>query len=397
MPKFPSWPQWGDEEVEAVAGVVKSGQWWCGAPRDHAGENVWKLQEEFAEFQGARHAVAVCNGTVAIESALAATGVGPGDEVVVPDWTFVASASAVLALHALPVFCDVDPDTFVMDVAKVGDLLTPRTKAVVAVHLAGNPVDMDHLLEVAEENDLRVIEDCAHAHGSRYKGKRVGNWGDAGTFSFQASKVLTCGEGGAVVCNDEELADGVYSYSDCGRHRGEWFYDHFQYGTNYRMSEFNAAVLRAQLRKFPGQHSTRNENATYLRKRLDGLDGIACMRPTPGTTELGYYVFPFKFEPGRFGNLSSREFREALAARGIPTDDLYPPLHRLACFREGWGRGGVDTTRANWGGEKSSDANFPVVSDLYGRAAQLPHEVLLADSAALDYVVEVIGNIDGRE
>ncbi|MHA1293910.1 MAG: DegT/DnrJ/EryC1/StrS family aminotransferase, partial [Promethearchaeota archaeon] len=318
---FPIWPIYDDEEIKALERVIKSGQWWIGAPSVHKGENVWKFQEEFAKFQEAKHCLCVFNGTVAIEIALLALNVGLGDEVIVSDYTFVASGSAVVAANAVPIFCDIDPETLVLDVNKVEELINNRTKAIVAVHLGGNPVEMDRLMEIAEKHNLMVVEDCAHAHGSRYKGKMVGNWGHAGTFSFQASKVLTAGEGGAIITNDEKLADLMYSIADCGRKKGEYFYNHFIYGTNYRMTEYQGAVLREQLKKFPAQHKLRNKNAKYLMKKLNAIDGIRVMKPTPGAEELGWYVYPIVFEPEKFGGITKEEFYEQLNSSGIPTDD----------------------------------------------------------------------------
>jgi dTDP-4-amino-4,6-dideoxygalactose transaminase len=389
-PEFPGWPQWDEEEVEAVSEVIRSARWWAGAPGDRAGENVWKFQEEFAAFQEAGHCIAVANGTAAIEVALMALGVGLGDEVIVSDYTFVASASAVIAANAVPIFCDIDPETLVMDVGKVEALITARTRAVVAVHLGGNPVDMEALRRIAEKHSLAVVEDCAHAHGSRYRGKRVGNWGDAGTFSFQASKVLTGGEGGAIVCNDDELAERMYGLSDCGRRSGEYFYEHYSYGGNERMSEFHATVLRAQLKRLPEQHRLRNAGARYLAEKLDAIPGIRVMKPTPGTEELGYYVYPLLFQPSEFLGMTRRQFRDRLQEAGIPTVDNYPPLHRLVCFREQKLRKGVDYSRANWAGGAQGDTRFPVVTDVYSRSIELPHELLLAQTGQLDYVAAVI-------
>ncbi|MHA1472895.1 MAG: DegT/DnrJ/EryC1/StrS family aminotransferase, partial [Promethearchaeota archaeon] len=186
---YPKWPIYNDKEINILTEVIKSGDWWCGAPGAHQGKNVWAFQDEFSQLQESEYCVAVCNGTVAIEAALMALDVGLGDEVIVSDYTFVASASAVIATNAVPIFCDINPNTLVMDVTKVKELITERTKAIVPVHLGGNPVNMVHLMELASNHDLKVVEDCAHAHGSDFKGKKVGNWGDAGTFSFQASKV----------------------------------------------------------------------------------------------------------------------------------------------------------------------------------------------------------------
>jgi len=233
--KFPHWPQWDEEDVKAVSDVIKSGQWWVGAPATHKGENAWKFQEEFARCNESKYAFACTNGTHAIEIALAALGVGLGDEVITPVTSFVATASAVVAVNAVPIFCDVDKDTFNIDASKIESLITPRTKAIVVVHLGGMPCEMDKICDIAKKHNLRVVEDCAHAHGSKYKGKRVGNWGDAGTFSMQASKVLTSGEGGAIVCNDDKVAEAIYAYLDAGRQVGKYFYDHYSYGSNFRI------------------------------------------------------------------------------------------------------------------------------------------------------------------
>ncbi len=394
---YPKWPIYNDKEIKALTEVIKSGEWWCGAPGAHQGNNVWAFQDDFAQLQGSEYCVAVCNGTVAIEAALMALDVGLGDEVIVSDYTFVASASAVIATNAVPIFCDINPNTFVMDVYKVEELITERTKAIIPVHLGGNPVNMEHLMELALNYDLKVVEDCAHAHGSDFKGKKVGNWGDAGTFSFQASKVLTSGEGGAIICNSEELADNIYSYIDCGRKKNQHFYKHFSYGTNYRMTEYQAAVLRAQLKKFPDQHKLRNENAQYFMKKLNEINGIKTMKPTPGTTSLGWYVFPIVFELKEFGGITKSEFYKKLNRNGIPTDDCYPPLHSLDCFKTTNLKKRIDYSRANWGGEKSNNTNFPIVSDIYSRSIEFPQEMLLANKEQLDNVVDFIKSLKEKD
>ncbi|MHA1912986.1 MAG: DegT/DnrJ/EryC1/StrS family aminotransferase [Promethearchaeota archaeon] len=388
--KYPEWPIYDNSEIKALLDVIESGNWWCGFPGDHQGENVWEFQKEFAEFQEAKYSIAVCNGTVAIESVLMALGIGLGDEVIVSDYTFVASASAVVATNAVPIFCDINPTTLVMDVNKVEFLITERTKAIIPVHLGGNPVELDKLKEIASSNNLYIIEDCAHAHGSRYKGKRVGNWGDAGTFSFQASKIITSGEGGAIICNSEDLAEKIYSYIDCGRRKNGYYYAHYSYGTNYRLSEFHAALLRKQLEKFPKQHELRNKNAQYFTNKLNQIDGIQVMDLTPGTEECGYYLYPIIFEPKNFDGITKEQFKEELITRGIPTDDCYPPLHTLNCFRNIELKKGIDYSQGNWGGEKSNDINFPVVSNVFSRSIQFPHEILLASKNELNSIIEYI-------
>ena len=390
--KFPTWPTFDEDEEKILLEVLRSRKWWCGAPKAPEGKFVWQFQEEFAKFQGAKCCIAVANGTVAIESALYALGVGLGDEVIVSDYTFVASASAIVATNAVPIFCDINPDTFVMDVNKLDELMTERTKAIVPVHLGGNPVEMDTLMEFAEKNNLYVVEDCAHAHGSCYKGKKLGNWGHSGTFSFQASKVLTSGEGGAIICNSNQLADEIYNYVDCGRIKGRKSYEHFSYGTNYRMTEYQAAILLAQMKKFEKQHKHRNENARYLSKHLNEINGVKVMNPTQGTSTLGWYVFPFKFEPSKFG-LNKTQFNAKLQEQGIPHVDNYPPLHGLACFKNIKLKSGIDYSKANWGGNKSNDENFPIVSDIYSKSIEFPQEILLASTKELDFIVDFIKSL----
>ncbi|MHA1819249.1 MAG: DegT/DnrJ/EryC1/StrS family aminotransferase [Promethearchaeota archaeon] len=388
--KFPAWPQYDEEDIKAVTDVIKSGKWWVGAPAEHIGENGWKFQEEFAKFCESKYAFACTNGTHALEIALASLDIGLGDEVIIPVTSFVATATAVVAVNAVPIFCDVDPETFNIDANKIEDLITERTKAIIAVHLGGMPCDMEKILEIAHKHNLRVIEDCAHSHGSRYKGKRLGNWGDCGTFSFQASKVLTAGEGGAIICNDDKIAEKIYSYLDAGRRVGEYFYDHYTYGSNYRMPELCAALLRTQLKKFPAQHKKRNENALYLIEKLNKIDGITCQKRSKDVDECANYVFPVRFDPTKFGNITKEEFYKYLNEHGVPTDDDYPPMHRLGLFKDIKLKKGIDYSKANWGGEKSDDKYWPVAVDVFNHTFELPQEVLLADKKNLDYIVDVI-------
>ena len=387
---FPKWPIYDNKEVEALENVIKSGKWFCGTAGVHQGEHVWKFQEEFAKFQGAQYCVPVFNGTVAIEVALLALGIGLGDEVIVSDNTFVSSASTIVATNAVPIFCDIDPETLVMDVNKVEELISERTKAIVAVHLGGNPVEMDKLIKIADRHNLKVVEDCAHAHGSKYKGKYVGNWGHAGTFSFQASKILTAGEGGSIITNDAQLADLMYSISDCGRKKKDYFFKHYIYGSNYRMSEYQAAVVLEQMKKFPAQHKLRNENARYFMEKINAIDGIRAIKPTPGTEMMGWYVFPIVFEPEKFNGMTSTEFYSKLIKGHIPFNHCYPPLHGLDCFKNINLRKGIDYSNGNWGGSKSDDKNFPVAVDIYSRSVEFPHEMFLTSKKQLDLVIEFI-------
>jgi 3-amino-5-hydroxybenzoate synthase len=395
-PKFATWPMYDQEEEKALLDVLHSGQWWCGAPKAHAGEQVWKFQEEFAKFNESKYAFACTNGTHAIEIPLEAMGIGVGDEVIVPDMTFVASASAVLSANGVPIFCDIDPESFLIDPNKIEALITKRTKAIVAVHLGGMPCDMEKICAIAKKHDLWVVEDCAHGHGSRYKGKRVGNWGDVGTFSFQASKVLTAGEGGAIVCNDDDLASKIYHILDAGRQPGEYFYAHFVYGSNYRLGEFNAAILRTQLKKYPALLKKRNENAKYLNTKLSQIPGVAPQKRDVGVEECAQYVYPVYFDPAKFGGITFKEMYKALNEAGIPTDAAYPALHGLGLFKDMKCRQGIDYSHANWGGAKSENKNFPVVERIYQNLFELGQEVFISEKNALDYVVDTVKAIQKK-
>lgn len=389
-PKFASWPQYDEAEEKALLEVLHSGKWWCGAPKNHAGEQVWLFQEEFAKFQESKYAFACTNGTHAIEIPLEAMGIGLGDEVIVPDMTFVASASAVISANAVPILCDIHPETFLIDPDKIEALITPRTKAIIVVHLGGMPCDMEKICNIAKKHDLRIIEDCAHAHGSRYQGKRVGNWGDVGTFSFQASKVLNAGEGGAITCNNDDLSTKIYQILDAGRHPGAWFYDHFEYGSNYRLGEFNAAILRTQLKKYPAQLKQRNEAAQYLNAELVKIPGVHPQKRSSSVDECAQYVYPVYFEPDKFGGITYKEMYAELEAAGIPTDAAYPALHNLGLFKDMQLRPGIDYSKANWGKEKSIAKNFPIVTKVYQNLFELGQEVFISGKDALEYVIETI-------
>ena len=224
---YPSWPVWDDGERDGLQRVLDDGGWWQGN-----GNVAGAFAAEFAGYHGARYGLALTNGTHTLEAALVACDVGDGDEVIVPGMTFVASAGAALAVNAKPVLVDIDPDTLCIDVAAAEAAITPRTKAIIAVHVAGAAADLDALTDLCARRGLRLIEDCAHAHGTFWRGRGVGSWGDFGSFSMQRSKLMTAGEGGGLICNDEAQRDRAWAYADCGRAKGGWFYHHPTYGSN---------------------------------------------------------------------------------------------------------------------------------------------------------------------
>src|SRR3984893_1674547 len=321
--KFAPWPSLSEDEVEAVSVVLRSGKlnYWTG-------EEVRQFEAEFASFAGCRHGIAVANGTVALELALYSLRIGPGDEVIVPSRTFVASASCSIMRGAKPVFADVDPISQTLTADSVREVLTPGTRAIIAVHLAGWPCDMDPIIELACEHGLRVIEDCAQAHGATYKGRPVGCLGDAAAFSFCQDKIMsTGGEGGMLTTNDDELWERAWSFKDHGKDHGaahkqqtssgfRWLHDSF--GTNWRLTEMQAAIGRSLLAKLPRQLELRRRNANILSQQFGVLPALRVTIPPEeiGHAYYKYYVF-LRPEWLRDGWNRDR-LLQAVGAEGIP-------------------------------------------------------------------------------
>jgi dTDP-4-amino-4,6-dideoxygalactose transaminase len=327
---FP-WPIYDEREVQAVANIVRSGQW--GNP-DCAGA-VAEFEQQFAEYCGSKYAISCVNGSVSLRLALIACGVRPGDEVIVPPYTFIATASVVLEANCVPIFVDIDPDTYNLDPKGIEAAITERTKAIIPVHFAGLPGDMDAIMAIARRHSLRVIEDAAHGHGAEYKGRKLGSIGDAGSFSFQSSKNLTSGEGGMVITNDDALYETMNSLRNVGRlPHGQW-YDHFNPGCNYRITQLQAVLLSEQLKRLWVQTRTRNENGLYLDSLLANLDGITPL--SRGSVEIlhAYHLYIFKYDKTRFNQLPKREFVAMLSAEGVPCSAGYPhPLYKQPVFQQ---------------------------------------------------------------
>lgn len=327
---FP-WPVFDEQEVQAVADIVRSGQW--GNP-DCDGA-VAAFEREFADYCGSTYAISCVNGSVSLRLALIACGVRPGDEVIVPPYTFIATASVVLEANCVPVFVDIDPDTYNLDATKLEAAITERTRAIIPVHFAGLPCDMDAILSVARRYNLRVIEDAAHAHGAELNGKKLGTFGDAGSFSFQSSKNLTSGEGGMVITNDDALYQTMNSLRNVGRlPHGQW-YDHFNPGCNYRITQLQAALLSQQLKRLDEQTKLRNENGLYLDTLLEPIDGITPLSRGALPLRHCYHLYIFRYDKTRFGDLPKKEFVAMLSAEGVPCSAGYPhPLYKQPVFQQ---------------------------------------------------------------
>lgn len=324
---FLSWPVWDESDCEAVVEVVRSGQWWS-----IGGTKVHEFEQKFAEYQGAKFGICVPNGTIALVVALQAAGVGAGDEVIVTPYTFIASASSIVQTNAIPVFVDIDPDTMNLSPAAVEAAITDKTKAIMAVHIGGMPADMDAIMNIAKKHNLKVIEDSAQAHGASWRGKGVGSIGDAGAFSFQASKNLTSGEGGIITACDKEIADSAWSIHNVGRVQGGAWYEHPVLGCNYRMTEFQAAILLNQLRKLDAETKLRNENGPYLAERLSKIDGIQPQKRDERVTSHAYHLFISRYLAEETTGVPRAKFIEAVAAEGVPLSTGYLPLYRSGVF-----------------------------------------------------------------
>lgn len=324
---WPEWPVWDEADARAVADVVRSGHWFS-----MSGRGVQAFSEAFAAFHEAQYGAPCTNGTQAIEIALRAAGVKAGDEVIVPPYTFIATASACVAVNAVPVFADIDPDTYNLDPGAVEAAITDRTTAIIAVHVAGCPADMDSFRELAVRRRLLLIEDAAQAHGAAWRGRRVGALGDAGTFSFQASKNLNAGEGGIVLTDRPEVYDRAWSLIHVGRVREGGWYQHEILSGNYRMTEWQGALLLSQMRRLEEQTRRRNENALYLAAQLAEIPGIRPLLRDERVTCHAYHLFIFRYDAAAFGNLPRAEFLQTLNAEGVPCSSGYTPLYRSNAF-----------------------------------------------------------------
>ncbi|NSW91439.1 MAG: DegT/DnrJ/EryC1/StrS family aminotransferase [Firmicutes bacterium] len=325
--KFPKWPQYGEKEREALERVLKSGVWGT------LGNEVKQFAQKFAKYQGANYGVAVTNGTVTLEIALRAMNIGYGDEVIIPPYTFNATASAVIIVGATPVFVDIEDDTHNIDPKKIEEAITPRTRAIIPVHIGGRACNMDEIMDIATRHNLYVIEDCAHAHGSEWKGKRVGSIGHAGSFSFQASKNLTAGEGGLITVNDVAIYERCWSIHNCGRdYHGTIWYEHVNIGTNARMTEWQAAILDAQMESLNEQIQRRMENAAYLTSRLKEIECIETFRDDPRITRNSYHSYIFKYKGEKCKDLPRDKFIKAMRAEGIYCSAGYVCLYKQILF-----------------------------------------------------------------
>jgi dTDP-4-amino-4,6-dideoxygalactose transaminase len=378
---WPQWPIWDETEEKALLDVLRSGQWWG----PNAPQNA-QFEEAFARYHDARHGVCVTSGTAALEVSLRALDIGFGDEVILPPYTFVATASSVLSVGALPVFADIEPGSLTIDPARIEEAITPRTKAVIAVHIAGRPADLDGVLAVARRHGLYVIEDAAQAHGAAWKGRKVGAIGDLGAFSFQATKNLNAGEGGIILSDNADLSERCWAITNVGWTRSGRRYEPPVLGSNYRITVWQAALLNAQLQRLPAQTARRSENAAYLTAQLASIPGIITLSADPRVTGNAYHLYIFRYDPARFGNRTADEFRRALQAEGIPCRAGYAPLYKDRLFQ---GKiGGSDGKVLDYTG-----VHCPVCEQVCQDAAWLAQTVLLGTKKDMDDIAEAVRKI----
>lgn len=324
---FPSWPKVAANDEKSWTEVLHRGHW-CRLDGNYAR----RFEETWAKLLGARYALATASGTTALLTSLNALEVGPGDEVIVPPYTFVATINVVLLQHALPIFVDTNRETFQIDADKIEAAITPRTRCLLPVHLGGAAADMDKILAIGKKHNLAVLEDACQAHLAEWRHRKVSTLGDLGCFSFQASKNLNSGEGGSIISNDEELIGRCSSFHNNGRGTADGAFSYVRNGSNHRMTEFQAALLLEQLTRLEEQSGLRTQNAEYLTRRFHEIPGITPARMYEGCTRNAYHLYMFRYDKEHFAGLPRARFLEALRAEGIPCSEGYTPLNKEPLF-----------------------------------------------------------------
>jgi perosamine synthetase len=387
----PAWPVFDQTEERAILDTLRSGKWSRGT-----GQTVNRFEEAYAKLTGTRHCLATANGTASLYTSLNGLGVEPGDEVIVPPYTFIATVNVVLRQYALPVFVDSDRETMQMDARKLEAAITPATKAIIPVHLGGSVCDLDAILAIAAKHKVPVLEDACQAHLSEWRGRKVGSYGQAGCFSFQASKNLNSGEGGAVICNDEELLERCHAFHNNGTglaHRTPNF-AYTSTGTNLRMTEFQAALLLAQMTRIEQQAKVRTENALYLTSMLKEIAGIAPARMYDGCTRNAYHLYMFRYDQERFGGRPRAAFLKSLAAEGISASGGYTPLNTQPFLKttlqsRGYQRLFPSKVLAGWADHNRCPANDRLCEE----AVWFTQTVLLAPRSSMERIATAIRKI----
>jgi len=387
---FSDWPIWDRADEESILSILRSGDWYRGR-----GKVVDEFEKKYAELTGTKSCLATVNGTNALLTALHVLGVGIGDEVLVPPYTFVATISVVILSNALPVFVDTDPETFQMDPDKIEEKITENTRAIIPVHILGTVANMDKINAVAKKHNLKVIEDACQAHLAEWRGKKAGAVGDLGCFSFQNSKNLPCGEGGAVIGNDERIMDKCHSFTNCGRSYGSIKADGCQFvGTNRRMTEYQAAILLGQMKRIEKDAEIRNKNAAYLTSKIEKIPGIIPQRFYEGQTMGAYHLYAFRYKKEQFNDAPLGKFLSALNAEGIPAWSGYSPLNKEGIiedaltsknFQRAFSKERLDKYRR--------ENNCPANDQLCNEAVWLTQSMLLGPQSDMNDIANAIQKV----
>jgi len=394
---FPTWPPLTAEIEQSLVAALRSGKWGrtLQGPMQGAGLVV-EFEKRFAQLIGAAYCLATGSCTQSLHTALHAVGVGAGDEVLVPPCTFIASIPAVLMCNALPVFVDVDLDTFQMDPDKIEPRINGNTRAIEPVHIGGLPCSMENIMAIAKKPGLKVVEDAAQAHLAEFKGKKCGTFGDLGCFSFQSSKVLACAEGGAIVGNDEALMERCYTFHNLGlsaRHGSAAI------GTNSRMHELEAAVLIPQLATLAQQTKTRNDNAAYLARRLAEIPGIVPQKLHEGATVGAYYIYGFRYQKEHFNGAPKQKFLKALRAEKIPFTTMYfDELNKQPFIEDTLNSPTFQRIFSRQRLTRYRDENHCPSNDrLSAEGVWLPQYVFLGDTKDMDDIADAVAKIHDRK
>lgn len=361
-------PFLGEEELNNVIEAIKSG--WISSK----GSFIEEFERNFSKYCGRREGIATSNGTVALHLALTALGVQKGDEVIVPDLTFVAVANSVTYCNAKPIFVDSHPDYWCIDPEKIEEKITNRTKAIIPVHLYGHPCDMNFIIDIAEDYNLYVVEDAAEAHGAEYKGKKVGSFGDISCFSFYGNKIITTGEGGMCLMNNEEFAEKMRILRDHGMSK-ERKYWHEVVGFNYRMTNLQAAVGVAQLKKADKFVEKKRENAKWYAENFKKLEGNGLIRlhPEMDWAKCVYWMYSILVEDR--AKMGRDEFMKKLGRAGIETRPFFIPMHMFPMY--------------------NTKERFPVAEELAKKGLNLPSSVKLKKDEVKN-IVDVSDKLEGK-
>lgn len=379
---FPKWPHSNERECELVGDVFSSGNWWR-----MNGDKVKTFERNFAALHNVKYCIGVTNGTHAIEIALIALGIKQGDEVIVPAVTFISTGSAVIYVNATPVLVDIDPETFCMIPEAFEKAITPNTKAVIPVHMAGHACDMEKICAIAKKHNIKVIEDAAHAHGGQCSNKMIGSYGDISTFSFQNGKIMTCGEGGALITDNEELYKKAFLVHGVGRPDGDRVYEHSVLGSNDRMNEFSAAILIAQQERLSEMNNKRDKNALLLDSLLFDIEGINPQGRKEYATLITHYMYMFYYDPKSFNGLSRKDFVDYLIAEGVPAFICFPVLSDTTFFKNNDFYGRINVFEQLVSNALSNSKNIA------SNVVWLPHFTLLGDEVDINEIAQSIKKI----